>query len=67
MCSGSSLYLSCFVCVLRVYVWDRMLDLVFYCLFVGSVVLFIVGLSFVECSTGFGVNSIVCGFQRFRF
>ena len=44
-----------------------MLDLViFMFLSVGSVALFIVSLSFVECSAACGVNSIVCVFEGFR-
>ena len=35
------------------YVWGRMFDLVFFmCLFVGSVVLFMVNVNFVEYSAG---------------
>ena len=39
---------------------------IFMFLFVGSVLLYIVSLSFVECSAGYGVNSIVCVFEGFR-
>ena len=38
---------------------------IFMSLCVGSVVLFIVSLSFVDCSVRCGVNSIVCVFERF--
>ena len=49
---------------LRKCVWGRMLDLVFLCLcYVSSVVLIIVSFSFVECSAGCGVNSLVCAFE----
>ena len=62
-----SLCLPCFVYVLQKSVWGRMLDLViFMFLSVGSVVLFIVKVSFVECSAGCGVNSIACIFERLR-
>ena len=33
---------------------------------VGSVVLFLVSLSFVDCSAGYEVNSIVCVFEGVR-
>ena len=39
---------------------------IFVVLSVASVVLFIVSLSFAECSAGCGVNSIVCVFEGFR-
>ena len=57
--------LSCFVCVLRKCVWGQRLELIFVCFFVESVVLFIVSLSFVDCSVGCGVKSIVCVLEGF--
>ena len=41
-----------------------MLSLIFFMpLFVGTVVLFIVSLTLVECSAGCWMNSIVCVFE----
>ena len=53
-------------CEKKVCLGSNVRPSVFMVLSVGSVVLFIVSLSFVECSSGWGVNIIVCVFEGLR-
>ena len=54
------------VCFAKVCLGWNVRPSLFMVLSVGSVVLFIVSLSFLKCSSGCGVNSIVCVFKGFR-
>ena len=54
------------ICFAKVCLGSNVKPSIFIVLSLGSVVLFIVSLSFVECSAGCGVNSIVCVFEGFR-
>ena len=62
----SSLYLSCLVamCFAKLYLRPNVRPSIFIFLFVGSIVLSIVSLSFVECSAGCRVNSTVFALLR---
>ena len=60
----------CFVCRVstcftKVRLGSNVRSSIFMFLSVGSVVLFIVSLSFVECTAGYGVNNIVCVLRGF--
>ena len=61
-----ALSVMCCMCFEEVCLGSNIRPCIFMFLFVGSVVLFIVSISFVECSAGCGVNSIVCVFEGFR-
>ena len=54
------------ICFAKVCLGLNVRPNIFMVLSMGSVVLLIVSLNFVECSAGCGVNSIVCVFEGFR-
>ena len=53
------------MCLAKVCLRSNVRHSIVTVLSVESVVLFIVSVSFVECSAGCGVNGIVCVFERF--